>query len=97
MVGDRQDTMDEEVLIDALVAALTQVGIEAASWQSGGGIYVALVNMPGKNDQVWGLAAGTWGGYDADEEGVEVPGTAVTTAITGANISAVAQFIASRA
>ena len=82
---------DEERLIEAFVGALAAKGIKAESWQSGGDIHVALVEIPGGHDQLWGLAAGTWGGYDTNEDGDEIPDTALITAIAPADFRAAAK------
>ena len=88
---------DDEALAERLAEALRQRGLEAASWQSGGDIYVVEVSFRDGRTQHWGVAAGTWGGYELDEDGEEKPSTAVITEYAPPEIEGAADFIAAQA
>src|SRR4051812_26608539 len=93
-----EDPDSDEQLVESLVLGLEKLGIRASSWQSGGGTYVAIVETPNdsSHSEVWGLAAGTWGGYGQSMDGEEMPGTAIVTAIPSSEIASAAAFIKSR-
>jgi hypothetical protein len=91
------DLEDEASIIEALAAKLRESGVDAASWESGGGTNVVVIGRgQSGHGQLWGLAAGTWGGYETDEDGEEVPGSAVVTEIAPRDIALAADFILSR-
>ena len=94
--ADHEDEVDEEALVMELADLLSQRGFHAEAWQSGGDTYVVAIKRSSGNVQYWGLAAGTWGGYEADKDEEELPGSSVVTEIEPANTKSAAEFIASR-